>query len=212
MIGLAITQILEEDLEDSKDKDIRKVYGMDVSEVRARVGDTGGKFEIIKSAEAIPRVSGRHVPENVRKRLEDDHETYHLGQELHDDRCPLCVEGPKFKKSVLTRLEFKEESKEESDDDRVVAVKGAWRKASRKGKSFGVAISKRGEYCIHLGSYTKIEYRDYAYDCAVRALDLDFSRLRFPKERPAVITERIAKIIEENVEKCLKKASSSGLA
>jgi hypothetical protein len=49
-------------------------------------------------------------------------------------------------------------------------------------------------------------YRDYAYDCAVRALDLDLNRLKFPDKLPDTITSEAAKVIEENVAKWLKKA------
>jgi hypothetical protein len=210
MVGLTLLDIPEDEIVSKKDVEIKNTYEWEIAAYVRRcpsTRDSESSAPKLKAVRAIPPLVGAHTPDFVKKKLESEHETWHLGQEHYDKRCALCVANPIFKSETSARFDVEEkpvEAKNESAEDMIVC-------AGRRGAFIGNRVwywatisNKRGKFA--LGSYSTKLYRDYAYDCAVRALDLDLNRLKFPDKLPDTITSEAAKVIEENVAKWLKKA------
>jgi hypothetical protein len=71
---------------------------MDLTESRVLAR---GKFvsrRVVKAIDAIPPIVGLYNPEFVKKKLEEEHEIWHPGQQWDDKRCPLCQADPRFDK------------------------------------------------------------------------------------------------------------------
>jgi len=147
--------------------------------------------KVLKAEEAIPRLLGTHVPRDIEENLAAIHVDFHLGQELHDDRCPLCKANPVFKK-------------EDSQDQREERPQQGKKQRERKSEVFGLNILICDKL-VYLGAYDSPGDRDFARNCAVEELGLDEKRMKqlSATERPCGVRERM---IREKVKRWVNKA------
>jgi hypothetical protein len=181
---------------------IRDVYGMEVNyQQRIHPRDaTPQEKSVLRASEAISPIPAIHTPETVRKTLEEAHETFHVGQEVYDPRCPLCVTGPQSEEATPIRLKPAQEQPKDTSKVVTAMPPRSSQVRSRMNTNGGfLATVCQDNKKFRLGVYKDAVQARYAYDVCIRLLGLDLYRLNFPEGCPSGLTDETERAIEEKV-------------